>query len=100
MTMRVRAFKAELKQGEVSSSTSAQHRVTSKPIPEIPEDLYHLIKKAVSIRKHLERNKKDKDSKFKLILINSRIYRLARYYKTKEAPASLEVDGHIRFARD
>lgn len=26
--------------------------------PEIPEDLYHLIKKAVNIRKHLERNRK------------------------------------------
>ncbi|XLU60797.1 hypothetical protein S245_020006, partial [Arachis hypogaea] len=45
------------------------------------EDLYHLIKKAVSIKKHLERNRKDKDSKFKLILVESRIYRLARYYK-------------------
>lgn len=31
--------------------------------PSIPEDLYHLIKKAVSIRKHLERNRKDMDSK-------------------------------------
>jgi small subunit ribosomal protein S13e len=26
--------------------------------PEIPEDLYYLIKKAVNIRKHLERNRK------------------------------------------
>ena len=43
--------------------------------PEIPEDLYQLIKKAVSVRKHLERNKKDKDSKFRLILIESRIHR-------------------------
>ena len=43
--------------------------------PEIPEDLYHLIKKAVSVRKHLERNRKDKDSKFRLILIESRIHR-------------------------
>lgn len=51
--------------------------------PEIPEDLYNLIKKAVNIRKHLERNKKDKDSKFRLILVESRIHRLARYYKTK-----------------
>merc|ERR1712144_142759 len=51
--------------------------------PEIPEDLYFLIKKAVSIRKHLERNRKDKDSKFHLILVESRIHRLARYYKTK-----------------
>lgn len=43
--------------------------------PTIPEDLYMLIKKAVSVRKHLERNKKDKDSKFRLILIESRIHR-------------------------
>ncbi|KAK9447607.1 40S ribosomal protein uS15 [Limtongia smithiae] len=50
--------------------------------PEIPEDLYQLIKKAVAVRKHLERNRKDKDSKFRLILIESRIHRLARYYKT------------------
>ncbi|KAI1631005.1 40S ribosomal protein S13 [Biscogniauxia mediterranea] len=50
--------------------------------PEIPEDLYALIKKAVSVRKHLERNRKDKDAKFRLILIESRIHRLARYYKT------------------
>merc|ERR1712137_637888 len=32
--------------------------------PEIPEDLYYLIKKAVAVRKHLERNRKDKDSKY------------------------------------
>jgi small subunit ribosomal protein S13e len=57
--------------------------------PSIPEDLYHMIKKAVAIRKHLERNRKDKDSKFRLILIESRIHRLARYYKrTKKLPAS------------
>ena len=72
--------------------------------PEIPEDLYMLIKKvastslcsipfyflcherengadqcqAVAVRKHLERNRKDKDSKFRLILIESRIHRLSR----------------------
>ncbi|XP_066999166.1 small ribosomal subunit protein uS15 [Anabrus simplex] len=51
--------------------------------PDLPEDLYYLIKKAVAIRKHLERNRKDKDSKFRLILVESRIHRLARYYKTK-----------------
>jgi small subunit ribosomal protein S13e len=50
--------------------------------PELPEDLYHLIKKAVQVRKHLERNRKDKDSKFRLILIESRVHRLSRYYKT------------------
>ena len=30
---------------------------------------------------HMERNRKDMDSKFRLILIESRIHRLARYYK-------------------
>merc|ERR1711976_333173 len=51
--------------------------------PDIPEDLYHLIKKAVSMRKHLERNRNDKDAKFRLILVESRIHRLARYYKPR-----------------
>merc|ERR1712121_515448 len=51
--------------------------------PDLPEDLYCLIKKAVSVRKHLERNRKDKDAKFRLILVESRIHRLARYYKKK-----------------
>ncbi|XP_068930434.1 small ribosomal subunit protein uS15-like [Petaurus breviceps papuanus] len=41
--------------------------------PDLPEDLYHLIKKAVVVRKHLERNRKDKDIKFLLILNESRI---------------------------
>ncbi|WJX33960.1 ribosomal 40S subunit protein S13 [Trifolium repens] len=61
--------------------------VSIRLAPEIPEDLYHLIKKVVSIRNHLERNIKDKDSKFRLILVDSRIHRLARYYKkTKKLP--------------
>eukprot|EP00871_Galdieria_phlegrea_P003050 jgi/Galph1/3746/GphlegSOOS_G2380.1 len=62
--------------------------------PEIPEDLYFLIKKAVAVRKHLERNRKDKDSKFRLILIESRIHRLARYYKrTKQLPPNWKYES-------
>lgn len=49
--------------------------------PELPEDLYCMIKRAVAMRKHLERNRKDIDTKFRLILIESRIHRLSRYYK-------------------
>jgi len=48
-----------------------------------------MIKKAVNVRKHLEKFRKDRDAKFRLILIESRIYRLARYYrKTKQLPAT------------
>jgi small subunit ribosomal protein S13e len=32
--------------------------------PELPEDLYHLIKKAVAVRKHLEKNRHDKGKSF------------------------------------
>ncbi|CAI7851314.1 unnamed protein product [Closterium sp. NIES-54] len=64
--------------------------------PEIPEDLYHLIKKAQAVRKHLERNRKDKDSKFRLILIESRVHRLARYYKwTKKLPPNWKYNAQV-----
>jgi len=53
--------------------------------PSIPEDLYQLIKKAVNIRKHIEKQRSDKASKFRLILVESRIHRLARYYRTAKA---------------
>ena len=35
----------------------------------IPEDLYHLIKKAVNVRKHIEKFRADVDGKLRLILI-------------------------------
>ncbi|KAJ1854235.1 ribosomal 40S subunit protein S13 [Coemansia sp. RSA 1822] len=50
--------------------------------PEIPEDLYFLIKKAVSVHKHLERQRKDNDAKYRLVLVEARIQRLVRYYMT------------------
>ncbi|THU48820.1 hypothetical protein C4D60_Mb06t03020 [Musa balbisiana] len=65
--------------------------------PGIPEDLYFLIKKAVAIRKHLERNKKDKDSKFRLILVESRIHRLTRYYKRTKQDRVL--NPHLYFGK-
>ncbi|RVW90665.1 40S ribosomal protein S13 [Vitis vinifera] len=40
---------------------------------------------AVAIRKHLERNRKGQRPKFRLILVESRIHRLARYYKKQRS---------------
>merc|ERR1712070_360845 len=53
--------------------------------PALPEDLYCLIKKAVQVRKHLDKFRADKDAKFRLILIESRIHRTSRYYKSVKA---------------
>ena len=35
--------------------------------PEIPEDLYYLMKRAVAMRKHIEKNNRDKDSNILLV---------------------------------
>jgi small subunit ribosomal protein S15 len=49
----------------------------------LPEDLFNLIKKAVNLSKHLEENKKDYTSYRGLELTESKIRRLARYYRKK-----------------
>jgi small subunit ribosomal protein S15 len=49
--------------------------------PKIPEDLEILMRKADSVRRHLEKNKPDKMGKRSLALIESKIYRLVKYYK-------------------
>jgi ribosomal protein S15P/S13E len=49
--------------------------------PKVPEDLEVLLRKVDSARRHLEKNKSDKMGKRSLTLIESKIYRLAKYYK-------------------
>jgi small subunit ribosomal protein S13e len=51
----------------------------------VPEDAHHLIRKAIAMRKHLDRNRKDKDCHFRLVLVEARIHRLARYYRRVKA---------------
>ena len=42
----------------------------------------------------MERSRKDRDAKFRLILIESRIHRLSRYYKTTRAlPANWRYES-------
>lgn len=49
----------------------------------LPEDISDLIKKALNLRKHLESNHKDLESKKGLQRTEAKIYRLIRYYKKK-----------------
>merc|ERR1711977_652821 len=64
------------------------------PAPEIPEDLFHLMKKAVAIHKHLAVNRKDMDSKFRMVLIEARIHRLVRYYiRAGQLPPSFKYEA-------
>jgi len=50
---------------------------------EIPEDLKALIKRALRVREHLSKHKKDYHNMRGLQLIESKILRLVNYYKEK-----------------
>lgn len=52
-----------------------------KLLPELPEDLLSLIKRAIALRKHLESNKQDMSALRGLQLTESKVKRLAKYYK-------------------
>ncbi|NIA03964.1 MAG: 30S ribosomal protein S15 [Nitrospiraceae bacterium] len=61
--------------------------------PEIPEDLYALLKNALYIRKHLDDNHHDMTAKRGLNLTESKIRRLRRYYiKVHKLPADWKYD--------
>ena len=53
-------------------------------LPEMPEDLTALFKRYSGIRKHFESNKHDQTAKRGLLLTESKIKRLVKYYKRTE----------------
>lgn len=55
----------------------------NKVYPNLPEDMMSLLKKAVLLNEHLERNKPDKHSKKGLQNLESKIRRLGKYYARK-----------------
>jgi len=50
-------------------------------LPSIPQDLFNLLKKAVRLHAHLERNKRDAHSVHGLELMESKVRRLVKYYR-------------------
>lgn len=65
----------------VTGKTVSQILKERELFPKIPEDMIALIKRAVNLRKHLEESPKDFHSKRGLILMESKIRRLAKYYR-------------------
>lgn len=64
-----------------------------KLLPDLPEDLLNLIRRAIMIRKHLETNKQDMFAKRGLQRTESKIKRLVKYYKNiKKLPADWKYD--------
>jgi small subunit ribosomal protein S15 len=53
--------------------------------PDYPEDMLNLLRTAANLRSHMEKNKRDYTSKHGLELTESKIRRLAKYYKRRKA---------------
>ena len=67
----------------------AENNITKK----LPEDLLGLIKRMISIKQHLEKNKMDRTAGRGLLLTESKIRRLTKYYKaTKKLPEDWKLD--------
>lgn len=54
--------------------------IKNNAVPEYPDDLLNLIKRAVHVRGHLKTSKKDVHNRVKLSHIESKIQRLVKYY--------------------
>ena len=70
---------ARLVTGERISQTLARNGIS----PRYPEDMMNLMRRALSLIDHLAGNRKDLHNRRQLDLCESKIRRLARYYKSK-----------------
>ena len=64
----------------ITGKTISEIMKENKIYPKYPEDLFNLLKQAVNLRDHLEKNKRDYTSKRGLELLESKIRRLGKYY--------------------
>jgi small subunit ribosomal protein S15 len=68
---------------KLTNKKSITKILEEKGIKTMPEDLMNLMKRAVNLEKHNSANPKDMSSKRGMQLIESKIRRLAKYYKRK-----------------
>jgi len=77
----------------ITKKTITQILEENNLLPKIPEDLLNLLKKAVNLRDHMAKNKKDYTSKHGLELLESKIRRLIKYYvKNKKLPDGFKYE--------
>ncbi len=68
---------------DITGKTITQILKDNKAYGELPEDLTNLLKRAVQVQNHMDKNKKDVHTKRGLQCIESKIRRLGKYYKAK-----------------
>jgi small subunit ribosomal protein S15 len=67
---------------QTTTQKSVTEILTEKGITkQLPQDMIDLIRKYIGITKHVEQNNQDKTAKRGLVLAQSKLARLAKYYK-------------------
>jgi len=67
----------------ITGRTISQILKEAELAPSLPGDFETLLKKAARLRVHLEKNKKDSGNIRALQIIEAKIHKLSRYYKSK-----------------
>ena len=67
----------------ITGKTVKQILAGQQPSTALPEDLATLVKKAEDLRRHLEKNRKDYVNKRSLAMVESKIHRLVKYYRSR-----------------
>jgi len=65
----------------ITKKTVSEVMSQNNLIPELPEDLNNILRKALGLQKHLKTNKSDSRNVRSLELVEAKIHRLATYYK-------------------
>ena len=68
----------------ITGKTIMQIMKENNLYPELPEDMMNMLRKAVNLRAHLERNRADKHSLRGLEILESKIRRISKYYIEKK----------------
>lgn len=55
----------------------------AKLTPKVPQDLQNLIERAARVQTHLEAHRSDRKNVHSLELVEAKIYRLTKYYKSR-----------------
>lgn len=77
---------------QLTGKTISQILVEKSLAPKYPSDLVALMRRTVSIRKHLKNNMSDKSNRIKLAHVEAKIKRLVKYYRGNKLPANWKYD--------
>jgi len=76
--------------GKALGQTLKEKSLDSK----LPEDLFNVLKQTVGIQEHLQKNHKDQSARHKLMLAESKVRRLGKYYsRAGVLPADWKYDA-------